>query len=74
MMLGLQQQQASGYSHNSAKQQQQFPLQTSTGASMDERSLKEIIEVLNRQIGGTSSLAEFSQVLQIQNISMLCSL
>jgi hypothetical protein len=42
-----------------------------SGAGLDENSLKDIIEVLNKQINQTKSLPEFSQVLQIPNISTL---
>jgi hypothetical protein len=39
-------------------------------SNMDERSLKEIVDVLTRQINATNHLAEFSNVLQIQNSSL----
>ena len=40
-----------------------------TGTCMDERSIKDIIEILNKQISNTKNLTEFSQVLQVPNIS-----
>lgn len=43
-------------------------LQTS---GIDEKSLKDIIEVLNKRIQQTRNLNEFSQVLQVDNISMI---
>lgn len=38
-------------------------------AHMDDKSVKEICDVLNKQIESTKCLTEFSQVLQVQNIN-----
>jgi hypothetical protein len=42
-------------------------LQQSSG--LDDKSLKDIIEILNRRIENVKYLNEFSQVLQVDNIS-----
>ena len=44
-------------------------LQQSSG--LDDKSLKDIIEILNRRIENVKYLNEFSQVLQVDNISKL---
>ena len=42
-------------------------LQQSSG--LDDKSLKDIIEILNKRIENVKHLNEFSQVLQVDNIS-----
>ena len=42
-------------------------LQQSSG--LDDKSLKDIIEILNKRIESVKYLNEFSQVLQVDNIS-----
>ena len=43
-------------------------LQQSSG--LDEKSLKDIIEVLNKRIDSVKHLSEFSQTIQVPNASM----
>ena len=49
------------------QQQQQQPVLAQI--NIDDKSLKDIVDVLGKQIDNVKNLTEFSQVLQIQNIS-----
>ena len=42
-------------------------LQQSSG--LDDKSLKEIVDILNKRIEEAKNLTEFSQTLQVENIS-----
>ena len=43
----------------------------SAGNSIDEKSVKDIIQIINKCIDKNKNLTEFSQILQVDNIGLL---
>ena len=41
-----------------------------SGNSIDEKSIKDIIQIINKCIDKTKNLTEFSQILQVDNIGL----